>query len=160
MEFQAVVMAAGGGSRMMDLTSSIPKPLLPVGNRPLLWYPLNLLERAGFEGEGRGCRGVVLETTCLPWSPPVVTFATPFSHPLVFQCRGRWCSRRSRLCTGVILLAHVTSFLSFPVPAPSSPTSPLTKVFPISVFFLTFMSFPVLLSRSLTPFSELLTRVA
>ncbi|KAM6199396.1 translation initiation factor eIF2B subunit gamma isoform 2-T2 [Sarcoramphus papa] len=49
MEFQAVVMAAGGGSRMMDLTSSIPKPLLPVGNRPLLWYPLNLLERAGFE---------------------------------------------------------------------------------------------------------------
>ncbi|XP_021260649.1 translation initiation factor eIF-2B subunit gamma isoform X2 [Numida meleagris] len=49
MEFQAVVMAAGGGSRMTDLTSSIPKPLLPVANRPLLWYPLNLLERAGFE---------------------------------------------------------------------------------------------------------------
>ncbi|XP_030134735.2 translation initiation factor eIF2B subunit gamma isoform X1 [Taeniopygia guttata] len=49
MEFQAVLMAAGGGSRMTDLTSSIPKPLLPVGNRPLLWYPLNLLERAGFE---------------------------------------------------------------------------------------------------------------
>ncbi|KAM6327780.1 translation initiation factor eIF2B subunit gamma isoform 2-T2 [Podargus strigoides] len=49
MEFQAVVMAAGGGSRMTDLTSSIPKALLPVGNRPLLWYPLNLLERAGFE---------------------------------------------------------------------------------------------------------------
>ncbi|XP_074953896.1 translation initiation factor eIF2B subunit gamma isoform X2 [Phalacrocorax aristotelis] len=49
MEFQAVVMAAGGGSRMTDLTASIPKPLLPVGNRPLLWYPLNLLERAGFE---------------------------------------------------------------------------------------------------------------
>ncbi|KAM4721242.1 translation initiation factor eIF2B subunit gamma [Rhinophrynus dorsalis] len=48
-ELQAVVMAVGGGSRMMDLTTSIPKPLLPVGNRPLLWYPLNLLERAGFE---------------------------------------------------------------------------------------------------------------
>ncbi|KAM4641377.1 translation initiation factor eIF2B subunit gamma [Discoglossus pictus] len=48
-ELQAVVMAVGGGSRMMDLTSSIPKPLLPVGNRPLLWYPLNMLERAGFE---------------------------------------------------------------------------------------------------------------
>ncbi|XP_048207118.1 translation initiation factor eIF-2B subunit gamma [Perognathus longimembris pacificus] len=49
MEFQAVVMAAGGGSRMTDLTSSIPKPLLPVGNKPLIWYPLNLLERVGFE---------------------------------------------------------------------------------------------------------------
>lgn len=49
MEFQAVVMAVGGGSRMTDLTSSIPKPLLPVGNKPLIWYPLNLLERVGFE---------------------------------------------------------------------------------------------------------------
>ncbi|MEE6495248.1 hypothetical protein FKM82_001992 [Ascaphus truei] len=49
MELQAVVMAVGGGSRMMDLISSTPKPLLPVGNRPLLWYPLNMLERAGFE---------------------------------------------------------------------------------------------------------------
>ncbi|KAM8930464.1 translation initiation factor eIF2B subunit gamma isoform 2-T2 [Pelodytes ibericus] len=49
MELQAVVMAVGGGSRMADLTTSIPKPLLPVGNRPLLWYPLNMLERAGFE---------------------------------------------------------------------------------------------------------------
>ncbi|XP_053325891.1 translation initiation factor eIF-2B subunit gamma [Spea bombifrons] len=48
-ELQAVVMAVGGGSRMVDLTTGIPKPLLPVGNRPLLWYPLNMLERAGFE---------------------------------------------------------------------------------------------------------------
>ncbi|XP_055057770.2 translation initiation factor eIF2B subunit gamma [Misgurnus anguillicaudatus] len=49
MELQAVLMAAGGGSRMMDLTYNTPKPLLPVGNRPLIWYPLNLLERVGFE---------------------------------------------------------------------------------------------------------------
>lgn len=48
-ELQAVVMAVYGGSRMQDLTTSIPKPLLPVGNKPLLWYPLNMLERAGFE---------------------------------------------------------------------------------------------------------------
>lgn len=50
MELQAVLMAAGGGSRMMDLTYNTPKPLLPVGNKPLIWYPLNLLERVGFEG--------------------------------------------------------------------------------------------------------------
>ncbi|KAJ8011969.1 hypothetical protein DPEC_G00063840 [Dallia pectoralis] len=49
MELQAILMAAGGGSRMMDLTYSTPKPLLPVGNKPLIWYPLNLLERVGFE---------------------------------------------------------------------------------------------------------------
>lgn len=51
MELQAVLMAAGGGSRMMDLTYNTPKPLLPVGNKPLIWYPLSLLERAGFDGK-------------------------------------------------------------------------------------------------------------
>ncbi|XP_066305036.1 translation initiation factor eIF2B subunit gamma-like [Branchiostoma lanceolatum] len=49
MEFQAVVMAAGRGSRMTDLTASIPKPLLPIGNRPMIWYPVNMLETAGFQ---------------------------------------------------------------------------------------------------------------
>lgn len=51
MELQAVLMAAGGGSRMTDLTYNTPKAMLPVGNKPLMWYPLNLLERVGFEGE-------------------------------------------------------------------------------------------------------------
>jgi len=50
MEFQAVVMAAGRGSRMTELTSCIAKPLLPVGNKPMIWYPVNMLEKAGFEG--------------------------------------------------------------------------------------------------------------
>jgi len=50
MEFQAVVMAAGRGSRMTELTSCIAKPLLPVGNKPMIWYPVNMLEKAGFQG--------------------------------------------------------------------------------------------------------------
>lgn len=53
MELQAVLMAAGGGSRMTDLTYNTPKAMLPVGNKPLMWYPLNLLERVGFEGDFR-----------------------------------------------------------------------------------------------------------
>lgn len=34
---------------MTDLTYNTPKPMLPVGNKPLMWYPLNLLERVGFD---------------------------------------------------------------------------------------------------------------
>lgn len=49
-EFQAVILAAGSGSRMYPLTDKIPKALLHVGNMPLIWYPVNLLEKAGFEG--------------------------------------------------------------------------------------------------------------
>ena len=47
-DFEAVVLAAGKGSRMMELTAGKPKCLLPIGNFPMIWYPLRLLERAGF----------------------------------------------------------------------------------------------------------------
>nr|XP_033771766.1 translation initiation factor eIF-2B subunit gamma [Geotrypetes seraphini] len=48
-ELQAVVMAVGGGSRMTELSCGTAKALLPVANKPLIWYLLNLLEREGFE---------------------------------------------------------------------------------------------------------------
>ncbi|CAK9826665.1 Translation initiation factor eIF-2B subunit gamma [Anthophora retusa] len=48
-EFQAVVLAGGGGSRMTELTHGQHKCLLPIGNVPMVWYPLQLLERAGFK---------------------------------------------------------------------------------------------------------------
>ena len=47
-EFQAVVLAGGKGSRMTELTAAKPKCLLPIGNMPMIWYPLRLLERSGF----------------------------------------------------------------------------------------------------------------
>ncbi|XP_043262197.1 translation initiation factor eIF-2B subunit gamma [Colletes gigas] len=48
-EFQAIVLAGGGGSRMTELTQGQHKCLLPIGNIPMIWYPLRLLERAGFK---------------------------------------------------------------------------------------------------------------
>ncbi|KAK9506579.1 hypothetical protein O3M35_008482 [Rhynocoris fuscipes] len=48
-ELQAVVMAAGKGSRMTELTARRPKCLLPIGNVPMIFYPLQLLERSGFQ---------------------------------------------------------------------------------------------------------------
>lgn len=49
-EFQAVVLAAGKGSRMPELIGEKPKCLLPVGNKPIVWYPLKKLQEFGFEG--------------------------------------------------------------------------------------------------------------
>ncbi|XP_055939193.1 translation initiation factor eIF-2B subunit gamma-like [Argiope bruennichi] len=48
MEFQAVIMAAGTGSRMREITSGISKCLLPVGNVPLIMCSLNIVKKAGF----------------------------------------------------------------------------------------------------------------
>ena len=40
--FRAFVLAAGLGTRLRPLTSSIPKPMLPVVGRPMLDHALAL----------------------------------------------------------------------------------------------------------------------
>ncbi len=43
----AVVMAGGYGTRLRPLTETLPKPMLPVGNRPLLELIIDQLSRSG-----------------------------------------------------------------------------------------------------------------
>jgi len=44
---KALVLAAGIGQRLRPLTEVTPKPMLEVGGRPLIHYPLAMLRRAG-----------------------------------------------------------------------------------------------------------------
>lgn len=46
---RAIVLAAGEGTRLQPLTHNRPKPMLPVGNRPILEYALDALVDAGIE---------------------------------------------------------------------------------------------------------------
>lgn len=50
-EFQVIVLAAGKGSRITELTTRKPKCLLPIGNRPMVYYSLKKIEKSGFRGE-------------------------------------------------------------------------------------------------------------
>ncbi len=43
----AVVLAAGKGSRLASLTAAVPKPMLAVGGRPVIGHLLALLARTG-----------------------------------------------------------------------------------------------------------------
>lgn len=45
----AVVMAGGFGKRLLPLTENVPKPMLPVGGRPLLELTIAQLRRAGIK---------------------------------------------------------------------------------------------------------------
>jgi mannose-1-phosphate guanylyltransferase/mannose-1-phosphate guanylyltransferase/phosphomannomutase len=46
---RAMVMAAGLGTRLRPLTYEVPKPMVPVVNRPIMEHILRLLKRHGFE---------------------------------------------------------------------------------------------------------------
>ena len=45
---KAIVLAAGRGQRLRPITDTCPKPLLPVGGKPLIVHHLDALARAGF----------------------------------------------------------------------------------------------------------------
>lgn len=46
---QAMIFAAGLGTRLKPLTDTMPKALVPVAGQPLLWHVIQKLKAAGFE---------------------------------------------------------------------------------------------------------------
>ena len=44
---KAMVMAAGLGTRLRPITYEVPKPMVPVGNRPIFEQILRSLARTG-----------------------------------------------------------------------------------------------------------------
>jgi mannose-1-phosphate guanylyltransferase/phosphomannomutase len=46
---KAVIMAGGEGTRLRPLTSNVPKPMMPLANRPMMEHILDLLKQHGFD---------------------------------------------------------------------------------------------------------------
>ncbi|MEM6283203.1 MAG: glucose-1-phosphate thymidylyltransferase [Chloroflexota bacterium] len=49
---KAIILAAGIGSRLRPVTLTTPKPLVPVANRPLIAYALEMIREAGMDEVG------------------------------------------------------------------------------------------------------------
>jgi mannose-1-phosphate guanylyltransferase len=71
---KAFLLAAGPGTRLRPLTDRVPKCLVPIAGRPLLWYWMDLLERHGF-------REVLINVHHLPEA--VRAFVSTVSGPRV-----------------------------------------------------------------------------
>lgn len=46
---KAIIMAGGFGTRLRPLTINVPKPMVPIGNIPMMEHVVNLLKRHGFD---------------------------------------------------------------------------------------------------------------
>lgn len=46
---KAVIMAGGEGTRLRPLTCTVPKPMVPVVNKPMMEHILDLLKKHGFQ---------------------------------------------------------------------------------------------------------------
>jgi glucose-1-phosphate thymidylyltransferase len=49
---KALILAAGKGTRLKPLTNTVPKHLLPVGNKPILFHVLDYIKEAGIKDIG------------------------------------------------------------------------------------------------------------
>src|SRR5712692_8694962 len=45
---QVVILCGGQGTRIRDVADDIPKPMIPIGNRPILWHIMKGYAHYGF----------------------------------------------------------------------------------------------------------------
>lgn len=48
MSYQTVILCGGKGTRIRELSEELPKALVPVGDRPILWHIMHSYARQGF----------------------------------------------------------------------------------------------------------------
>ena len=49
---KGIIMAGGAGSRLRPLTCDLPKPMVPIMNKPVMFYSVELLKKHGIEDIG------------------------------------------------------------------------------------------------------------
>ena len=54
---KVIILAGGWGTRLGRLTEVIPKPMVKIGNRPILWHIMKIYSYYGFN-EFITCLGV------------------------------------------------------------------------------------------------------
>ena len=52
---QALILAGGEGTRLRPLTMTVPKPVVPLANRPFISYMIDWLDRHGFDDIVMSC---------------------------------------------------------------------------------------------------------
>ncbi|MBB4663359.1 sugar phosphate nucleotidyltransferase [Conexibacter arvalis] len=75
-DLSVVILCGGRGTRLQERTQSIPKPLVEIGGRPIVWHVIELYRAAGFRRFTlcTGYKGELIEqfAAAEPWPDGVV----------------------------------------------------------------------------------------
>lgn len=67
---KAIILAGGLGTRLQEVTTVIPKPMVEIGGRPILWHIMKIFESHGINefGVALGYKGAVIKDFFLHYS--------------------------------------------------------------------------------------------
>jgi glucose-1-phosphate cytidylyltransferase len=87
---QVVILCGGQGTRIRDVADDVPKPMVPVGGRPILWHILRGFARHGFDDFilCLGYKSWVIKRYFLDYHLAAADFTVDLANPGEVQLHG------------------------------------------------------------------------
>lgn len=106
MKINAMILAAGLGSRLAPITRHVPKPVLPVGRQPLLHLVIDKLKKAGADKIAINTHYLPEQVAACVKASSAVNDITIFHEETLLDTAGPLVNAREMLCDCDCFLLH------------------------------------------------------